>query len=47
MEKALFDDLVQSLREAKDIAKGKAPTSRRFEVSPPDVKAVRERIGLS
>ncbi len=47
MEKTLFDDLVQSLKEAKDISKGKAKASRRFEVNSPDVKAVRERIGLS
>ncbi len=47
MEKTLFDDLVQSLKEAKAIAKGKATASRRFEVAPPDVKAVREKIGLS
>lgn len=47
MEKTLFDDLVQSLKEAKDISKGKAKTSRRFDVKSPDVKAVRERIGLS
>jgi DNA-binding transcriptional regulator YiaG len=38
---------VQSLKEAKDISKGKAKASRRFEVSSPDVKAAREQIGLS
>lgn len=47
MEKTLFDDLVQSLKEAKDISKGKGKASRRFELTPPDVKAVREQIGLS
>lgn len=47
MEKALFDDLVQSLKEAKDISKGKAKSSRRFDISAPDVRAVREQIGLS
>jgi len=47
MEKTLFDDLVQSLNEANFIAKGKAPASRRFVLTPPDVKAVREKIGLS
>ena len=47
MEKTLFDDLVQSLKEAKAIAKGSKKASRRFEVMAPDVKAVRERIGLS
>jgi DNA-binding transcriptional regulator YiaG len=47
MEKTLFDDLLQSLKEAKAISKGEAKASRRFEVLPTDVKAVREQIGLS
>jgi len=47
MESTLFDDLVQSLKEAKAIANGEAEASRRFEVAPPDVKAVREKIGLT
>ena len=47
MEKTLFDDLVQSLKEAKDISRGTAKASRRFEIAPIDVKAVREQIGLS
>jgi putative transcriptional regulator len=47
MDKALFDDLVASLQEAKAISKGKAAASRRFEVVAPDAKAVREQIGLS
>lgn len=37
MDKALFDDLVQSLREAQEIAVGGAVASRCFEVTPPDV----------
>ena len=47
MEKKLFADLLQSLKEAQAIAKGKAKASRRFEVALPDVKAVREKLGLS
>lgn len=47
MEQALFDDLVQSLKEAKAIARGEAPASRRIKVTTPDAKAVREQIGLS
>lgn len=47
MDKALFEDLVSSLQEAKAISKGKALASRRFEVTAPDAKAVREQIGLS
>ncbi|AMO96627.1 helix-turn-helix family protein [Collimonas fungivorans] len=47
MENALFDDLLQSLKEAKAISQGKAEASRRFQMPPTDVKAVREQIGLS
>jgi len=47
MENLLFDDLVQSLKEAKAISKGEVRASRRFEIMPTDVKAVREQIGLS
>lgn len=47
MDKALFDDLLQSLKEASAIAKGKAKAARRFELASPDVRRVREHIGLS
>jgi putative transcriptional regulator len=47
MDKSLFEELVGSLKEAKAIAKGRAKASRRFELKPPDAKAVREQIGLS
>lgn len=47
MEKTLFADLVQSLKEAKSIANGEAPASRRFEAAPPDVKAVRDKPELA
>ena len=47
MEKALFEELVQSLKEAKAIARGETAASRRIKVTPPDVKAVREQLGLS
>ena len=47
MENALFDDLVQSLKEAKDISSGKVEASRRINVMAPDARAVREKIGLS
>lgn len=47
MEEALFADLVQSLKEANAIARGEAEASRRITVVPPDVKAIREKIGLS
>lgn len=46
MRQTLLDDLVQSLKNAKAIAHGGALASRRFAMPPPDVKAVREQIGL-
>lgn len=47
MEKELFEELVQSLKEAKAISQGHAQPSRRFSVDTPDVRSVREQIGLS
>lgn len=47
METALFEDLVQSLKEAQAIARGELAPSRRFERMPLGMKAMRERIGLS
>jgi len=46
MDKTLFEELVGSLKEAKAIAKGRAKPSRRFEVTAPDAKAVKEQTGL-
>jgi putative transcriptional regulator len=47
MDPKLFNDLVTSLREARDISKGKRSPSRRFDIDHPDVKFVREQVGLS
>lgn len=50
MEKELFDDLVESLKQARDISKGLAQPSRRFVVTSaeiPDVKMAKEKTGLS
>jgi putative transcriptional regulator len=47
MDKSLFEELVGSLKEASAIAKGHAKPSRRFELTAPDAKAVREQTGLS
>jgi hypothetical protein len=46
MELSLFDDLVQSLKEAKSISTGEVSVSRRFEVLTPDVRASRVQTGL-
>jgi putative transcriptional regulator len=48
MDKTLFDDLVQSLKEAKTLARGKKrPAGRHAPLSDTDVQAVRDRTGLS
>ena len=47
MDKELFGDLVQSLKEAKAISAGHVAPNRQFQVTALDVKVVRERIGLS
>lgn len=47
MDKTLFNDLVQSLKEAKTLVRGKAAAGRRVVLPAPDVQAVRERTGLS
>ena len=47
MEKELFANLVDSLKEAVEISNGRRDASRRFHVSTSKVKVVREQIGLS
>ena len=47
MDKELFEQLHQSMKESVAIAKRKIQPSRVFMVEPPDVKAVREKTGLS
>jgi DNA-binding transcriptional regulator YiaG len=47
METILFDELVESLKEAKAIVQGEIQPSRCFELKRMDVKAIREKTGLS
>lgn len=47
MDKELFEQLQQSMKEAVAIAKGEMQASRVFTVESPDVKMVREKTGLS
>lgn len=47
MEKALFESLKQSLKEAVAIKHGKLAPGRLTEVSLPDAKSVRTKVGLS
>ena len=47
MNEKLFSELVDSVKEAGAIYRGDKEASRRFNFSPPDVKAIREKTGLS
>lgn len=47
MKKAPFDELVQSVKEAGDIRRGKRRASRRFLIKPADIRNIRSRLGLS
>jgi putative transcriptional regulator len=48
MKKELFDELLQSVKEAAAIERGKAKPSRTFEVKTAnDVVRVRTKLGLS
>jgi len=42
-----FQELVQSVRQAGEIRRGKQAPSRRFEFAPADVKGIRERLALT
>ena len=46
MKKALFDELVKSIRQGGTIIRGQAKPSRSFEFSEPDVRRIREHYGL-
>jgi len=47
MKKQLFNDLVQSIREAGTIRRGQAEASRQFVFRPEDVRAIREKLDKS
>jgi putative transcriptional regulator len=47
MNNEMFNELLASVKEMDEIAKGKKTPSRRFEYPEPEVKAIRERTGLS
>ncbi len=47
MDKALFSDLVSSLKEAKAIRAGQHPAARRTKIAVPHARDVREQTGLS
>ena len=47
MEKNMFDELIESVEEMDEIVAGKKKPARKFEYPEPQVKAIREKIGLS
>lgn len=47
MDESLFDTLTRSVKEAGSIKRGEKQASREFHFDAPDVKAIRERTGLS
>jgi len=47
MKKALFDELLESVREGGAILRGELTASREFRMEDPDVRSLRERYGLS
>ena len=47
MDKTLFESLKQGLKEAASIRRGELAPGRVIEISAPDVKSVRARVGLS
>ncbi len=47
MDNAQFDELLASVQEMDNIVHGHQPAARVTEFPEPEVKAIRERIGLS
>jgi putative transcriptional regulator len=47
MNKKMFDELLSSVKEMDQIAKGKKKPARIFNYPEPEVKSIREKTGLS
>lgn len=47
MDKNRFDDLLASVKEMDAIVNGDARPARTFEFPDPEIKALRERLGVS
>lgn len=47
MDKDLFNELMTSVQQMDDIAKDKKKVSRSFDYPDPEVKTIRERMGVS
>lgn len=47
MKKELFDDLVESIKQARDICRGEIKPSRVFDYRAVDVKRIRSKLDVS
>ena len=47
MKQEMFTKLVSSIKEAGDIKNGQRTPSRTYEITPPDIRMVRERLDVS
>jgi putative transcriptional regulator len=47
MDKKLFDEFLESVKEAGQIKRGEKKASRKFQFSAPDIRALRDRVGFS
>jgi putative transcriptional regulator len=47
MKEELFNELMESVTQGGKILKGKMAPSREYDFSTPDVRAIREKYGLS
>lgn len=47
MDNDMFDELMASAQEMDDIVKGQKQPARSFEFPEPEVKAIREKMGVS
>jgi len=47
MKKENFDKLVASIKEAREIKAGRKAPSRVFEIKPPEIRRVREKLKVS
>lgn len=47
MNDEMFNELLDSVKEMDQIARGKKKPARRFHYPEPEVKAIREKTGLS
>ena len=47
MKKEHFEKLVASIKEAGEIKAGRKSPSRMYEIKPPEIKTVREKLNVS